>query len=144
MRQNRDSEISKILLMLKLNANRVYVRVEQRMPEYLDDLSMKRTRKYFPEVFVHKFDGVQLESLAKAETETIMALESFFNKVDDLKWYMNHTEEMPATVEDRLKQEVKKLSQLLETLNLFLDAELGLAEEEESLAEDPIAEIKEL
>ena len=117
--------------MLKLNANRVFERVKLRMPEYLDDFTMKRTRKHFPEVFQHKFDGVQLETLAKAETETIIALESYFNKIDDLKWYMDHTDEMPNTVEDRLQHELKELSKLLETLNLYLDAELGIAEENE-------------
>ena len=131
-KKNRDSETSKILLMLKLNANRVYNRIDVRMPEYLDDFAMKRTRKYFPEVFNHKFNEVQLETLAKADTETIIALENYFNKVDDLKWYMDHTEDMPNTVEDRLGLQLKKLAKLLETLNLYLDAELGFAAEAES------------
>ena len=83
-KNNRDSETSKILLMLKLNANRVYNRIDLRMPEYLDDFAMKRTRKYFPEVFNHKFNEVQLETLAKADTETIIALENYFNKVEQI------------------------------------------------------------
>jgi len=135
MGKNRDSQVSKVLLMLKLNANRVFQRIELRMPEYLDDFAMKRTRQHFPEVFAHKFDGVQLETLAKAEAETIVAMESYFGKVDDLKWYMDHTEEMPNLVQDRLHRNIKEISRLLETLNLYLDAELGIAAEDETEGE---------
>jgi len=145
MAKNKDSETSKILLLLKLNANRVFDRIQLRMPEYLDDFAMKRTRKFFPEVFNHKFDGIQLETLAKAETETLIALENYFNKVDDVKWYMDHTEDMPNSVHDKLKHHLKDLSKLLETLNLYLDAELGIAADKaDTDEEDDIPSLKDL
>jgi len=94
------------------------------------DFSLKRTRDHFPEVFKNRYDNVTIEELKLCGQEVIAGLDQFYTKVDEMRWYLNHTQDMPNRVEDKLHHHIRELEKHFETLNLYIDAEMGLLKEE--------------
>src|SRR5690606_20282630 len=52
-------------------------------------------------------------------------LDRFHNLVDELYWYLTHTEDMPNTIEDEIVRKLAKVEMAYETLALYIDAELS-------------------
>lgn len=123
-------ESQRILMLLKLDALRLFERIKYRAPEYMYDFSLKRTRDHFPEVFKNRYDNVKIEELMLCGQEVIAGLDQFYTKVDEVRWYLNHTQDMPNRVEDKLHHHIRELEKHFETLNLYIDAEMGLLKEE--------------
>jgi len=117
-------------MLLKLDALRLFERIKYRAPEYMYDFSLKRTRDHFPEVFKNRYDNVTIEELKLCGQEVIAGLDQFYTKVDEMRWYLNHTQDMPNRVEDKLHHHIRELEKYFETLNLYIDAEMGLLKEE--------------
>jgi len=123
-------ETQRMLMLLKLDALRLFERIKYRAPEYMYDFSLKRTRDHFPEVFKNRYDNVTIEELKLCGQEVIAGLDQFYTKVDEMRWYLNHTQDMPNRVEDKLHHHIRELEKHFETLNLYIDAEMGLLKEE--------------
>lgn len=90
------------------------------------DFSLKRTRDHFPEIFTNRYDQVSIKELMLCGQEVIAGLDQFYSKVDEMRWYLNHTQDMPNRVEDRIQAHIRELERFYETLNLYIDAEMGL------------------
>lgn len=118
-----------MLMLLKLDALRLFERIKYRAPEYMYDFSLKRTRDHFPEVFKNRYDEVTINELMLCGQEVIAGLDQFYTKVDEMRWYLNHTQDMPNRVEDKLHSHIRELEKLFQTLNLYIDAEMGLLQE---------------
>lgn len=127
-----DEESQRVLVLLKLDAKRIFERIRDREPEYLYVFSVKRTRDHFKAIFKNRYKDVPISDLKKCGQEIIVSLDNFYSMVDEMHWYLNHTENMPSTVEDNVKTYIRKLTQLYETLNLYINAELGIGEESPS------------
>lgn len=119
-------EAQRILVLLKLDARRVFERIKYREQEYLSVFSMKRTRAHFPEIFKNRYDAVAAKDLLLCSQEVIVGLDQFYSKVDEIRWYLNVTEDMPSKVSDKMHHHIKELENLFEMLTLYIDAELGL------------------
>lgn len=117
-------EKKRFLLALKLDSHRVFERASKRKVEYLLDLNLKRTRAHFSTVFEHRYKQVSINDLRECSEELMIALDRFYSKMDDLYWYLNHTEEMPTVVEDHVNHDIKELKEYYQTLGLYLDGEL--------------------
>ena len=120
----------RMLMLLKLDAQRLFERIKYRAPEYMYEFSLKRTRDHFPAVFKNRYDETRLEELLHCGPEVIAGLDQFYTKVDQMRWYVNHTQDMPNKVEDKIYAHIRELEKLYETLNLFIDVEMGLASEQ--------------
>lgn len=125
MKSAVDEISQRVLLLLKIDSRRLFERIKYRKPEYLGVFAMKRSRDHFPEVFRNRYAGMSIDDLKHCGQETIVALDNFYSKVDEVRWYLYHTEDMPQTLEDSLVHMIKDLEKLHETLNLYIDAELG-------------------
>ena len=123
-KQKKDNEALKILTILRLDAQRVFERVKYRQPEYMQHFSAKRTRDHFGEVFKHRYDDVSVQDLMFCGEEVIIGLDQFYTKVDDLKWYLMVTEDMPGTVQEHVRHTVHELEEAYELLQLYINAEL--------------------
>ncbi len=119
-------EAQRILLLLKLDAQRLFERIKYRSPEYMYEFSLKRSRDHFPAVFTNRYDNVSIRDLMLCGQEVIVGLDQFYSKVDEMRWYLNHTQDMPNRVEDKVHAHVRELEKLFETLNLYIDVEIGL------------------
>lgn len=118
-----------MLMLLKLDALRLFERIKFRAPEYMYEFSLKRTRDHFPEIFKNRYDDVTIKELMFCGQEVIAGLDQFYTKVDEMRWYLNHTQDMPNRVEDKLHSHIRDLEKHYQTLNLYIDAEMGLMQE---------------
>ncbi len=98
---------------------------------------MKRTREHFPRVFYSRYKDLRIQDLVHASSDIILALDEFYSLIDSLQWYLEHTEDMPVTVEENLGRELKKLSSVLDKVTLYIDAELGVIKEGHSIGDIP-------
>jgi len=119
------SEKKSFLLLLKMDSTRLYEKIHKRMEEYIGIFAVKRTRAHFPDIFKNMYSTASFSDLKMCEQDTIIAANDFYNKADDIFWYLKHTEDMPNTLEDKLRHDIKDLSRRYNTLQLLLDAELG-------------------
>lgn len=91
--------------------------------------AVKRTREHFKEVFKSRYDTITFSDLKILSPELIGCLDSYYTLVDNLKWYLYSTEDMPATVQDKTEKDVKELKGSFDTLSLYLDAELDVSQQ---------------
>lgn len=116
----------RILVILKLDARRVFERVKYREQEYLSVFSLKRTRAHFPEIFKNRYDAVAAKDLMLCSQEVIVGLDQFYSKLDEIRWYLSVTEDMPSKVTDKMQHHIRELEKEFDMLTLYIDAELGL------------------
>ena len=124
-------DTQRMLMLLKLDARRLFERIKYRAPEYMYDFSLKRSRDHFPEIFTNRYDSVSIKDLMLCSQEVIAGLDQFYTKVDEMRWYLNHTQDMPNRVEDKIQAHIRELERLYETLNLYIDVEMGLITEQQ-------------
>lgn len=128
MKSNKDEITQRYLLLFKLDAQNLLQRVKSRRKEFVEVFAMRRTRDHFPWVFSSRYERATIKDLAHCSSETIAALDQFYSLVDEMKWYLFQTEDMPSTVEETIFRLTKRLDKLHSTLALYLDAELSLDE----------------
>jgi hypothetical protein len=126
MKSKNNEATQRVLVLLKIDANNVFKRIKDRKSEYLEIFALRRTREHFPRIFDNRYEGTTIMDLAHCSTELITTLELYYTLVEEMSWYLFQTEDMPNTVEDYINRKIAKMSKLLGTLNLFLDAELGI------------------
>lgn len=136
-------EVMTVLTLLRLDAQRLYERIRYRELEYMQVFSMKRTREHFKDIFKNRYDSLSINELKLCGEEVIVGLDQFYTRVDELRWYLSHTEDMPGTVEDNVHFAIKEITECYDLLQLYISAELGLSEDEQreevglqTLAED--------
>ena len=130
MKVKTNEQSERLLMLLKLDAQRLFERVKYRAPEYVAEFSLKRTRDHFPAIFKNRYDETQLRELMICGPEVIIGLDQFYSKIDEMRWYVNHTQDMPSKVEDRIYSYIRELKVFYETLNLYIDVDLGIRNEE--------------
>ncbi len=126
MKSTKDELTERYLLLFKLDAQNLVARVRQRRKEFVEVFAMRRTREHFPWIFQSRYERATIKDLAHCSVETIQALDQFYGLVDEMKWYLYQTEDMPSTVEESVFRMTKRLEKLHDTLRLYIDAELSL------------------
>ena len=129
MKKKISEDSQRILMLLKLDAKRVFERIKYRSPEYLGEFSLKRTREHFKDVFKNRYDETTIRELMFCSQEVIVGLDQFYSKVDEIRWYLNHTQDMPNRVDDKVHSHIRELQNFYDTLNLYIDVEMGIAKE---------------
>ncbi len=129
MKSRNDEATQRILMLLKLDATNLFNRIKTRKSEYLEIFALRRTREHFPMIFNNRYEGTSITELSHCSTDLITGLDQFYTHVEEIKWYLYQTEDMPNTVEDFIDRKIRKMEKLIGTLNLFLDAELGIQSE---------------
>jgi Mg2+ and Co2+ transporter CorA len=132
MKVKISEESQRLLMLLKLDAKRLFERIKYRSPEYMYEFSLKRSRDHFPAVCNNRSDSTTIRDLMLCGQEVIAGLDQFYTKVDEMRWYLNHTQDMPNRMEDTVHTYARELEKLFETLNLFIDVEMGLLKQHET------------
>lgn len=118
---------------MSLDAHNLYQRVDARKSEALYVFSSKRAREHFEKLFRSKYYDLSIEAMAMLEPTTISLLNEFYEKMDDLKWYLMHTEDMVTLIEDswsyKLAKIKKNLDELQTELTKYFAVDLLVSEE---------------
>ena len=136
MKSKNTEATQRVLLLLKLDANNLFKRIKERKSEYLEIFALRRTREHFPRIFTNRYEGTSIMDLSHCSTELITTLDLYYTHCEEIGWYLFQTEDMPNTVEDFIDRKISKMERLLGTLNLFLDAELGIDSEKLSMSNE--------
>jgi len=131
MKRASDEEL-RILVILRLDAGRVFERIKYRKPEYMHHFSSRRTREHFPHIFKNRYDDFSIQNLLNCSEEVLVGLDQFYHQVDEMRWYLMVTEDMPGKVEEVVNQSISQIEEAYELLQLYISAELGLKESKES------------
>lgn len=130
MKSKHDEQTQRVLLLIKIDANNLYSRVKDRKSEYLEIFALRRTRAHFPKIFNNRYETTSIMDLSHCGPELITLLNEYYSHAEEMNWYLFSTEDMPGTVEAYIDRRIKKMGKLLDTLNVFLSAELGFDEAE--------------
>jgi hypothetical protein len=150
MKSKLNDQDQRYLLLFKLDARSLYHRIHDRMHEYVEVFALKRNRDHFDEVFRNRYERATVRDIAHCPMEIIDALDQYYNYVDEIYWYVKHTEDMPNTVEDELTRMSARLRRLYDQLSLFVDAELSgyetenpdhLIQTDDDAADDLVSEL---
>jgi hypothetical protein len=123
------SEDLKMLVIIRLDAQRVFERIKYREAEYMHYFSAKRTREHFASIFKNRFDSFTVENLLHCGEEVIVGIDQFYNCVDELRWYLMVTEDMPGKVQEYVSGSISQIEEAYNLLQLYISVELGLKEE---------------
>jgi hypothetical protein len=126
MKSAKDEATQRYLLLFKLDAAALMGRMRDHKRDYIEIFAMRRTREHFPAIFRHRYGRASMHELAHCSSETILALDQFYQLADELSWYLYSTEDMPSNLEDYVNRVVKRLEKLHATLDIFLEAEMSL------------------
>jgi hypothetical protein len=126
MKSTKDELTLRVLTLLKIDANNVLNRIVERRSEYIEVFALRRTREHFPLIFDNRYNAASLRDLTHCSIETINALDHFYLTIDQLRWYLFCTEDMPNTVEDIVLGKIGKLKKLFKTLELYINEEMGI------------------
>jgi hypothetical protein len=129
MKSKNDEKTQRVLILLKIDANNLFTRIQERKTEYLEIFALRRTREHFPMIFNNRYSGTTIMDLSHCSSDLITTLDQYYTQCEEMSWYLFQTEDMPNTVEDYISRKIRKMEKLLATLNLFLDAELGIESE---------------
>lgn len=136
MKSKNSESAQRILVLLKNDANNLFDRIKNRKSEYLEIFALRRTREHFPIIFKNRYEGTSIDELSHCSSDLITVLDQYYTHSEQMSWYLFQTEDMPNTVEDFIDRKIRKMEKLLSTLNLYLDAELGIQNENLSQLEE--------
>ncbi|MBF0359840.1 MAG: hypothetical protein HQK49_02460 [Oligoflexia bacterium] len=138
--QSLEQKKRSILLLLKFDAKNLLDRVSERKIEYMYEFSLKRTREHFKEIFTNRYQKCSINILKHCDIDVLTALNNYHTRAEEILWYLNHTQDMSKTAEDKITIHVVALSKLYSTVELYLDAAIDvqskLIEEHENTADD--------
>jgi hypothetical protein len=140
MKSKNNEFTQRILLLLKIDANNLFNRINERKSEYLEIFALRRTREHFSIIFKNRYDETSLNDLTNCSSDLITVLDQFYKQAEEVRWYLYHTEDMPNTVEDFINRKIRKMEKYIDTLNLYLNAELGFEKPTESTDEEGFGE----
>ncbi len=131
MKSKHDEQTLRVLMLIKIDANNLFNRIKDRKTEYLEIFALRRTRTHFPKIFNNRYETTSIMDLSHCGPELIALLDEYYSHAEEMNWYLFATEDMPGTVEAYIDRRIKKMGKLLDTLNVFLNAELGSDENPE-------------
>jgi len=138
MKSKNTEHTVRILTLLKIDANNLFDRIKNRKNQYLEIFALRRTREHFEVIFKNRYQDTSLTDLASCSQDLIHVLNQFYTHAEEMSWYLYQTEDMPNTVDDFIHRKIIKMEKLLSTLNLFLDAELGISQDTPSDEAEPL------
>lgn len=112
------------LLLIKLDAMNLFARIKDRRKESLQEFSFKRDRTVFKELFFTRYSSVSIPDLSQFDADIIMAINQFYTSIEQLDWYLKHTQDMMNKIEDNYIHHLKGIEQHYEALMLYLSAYL--------------------
>ncbi|MCB9062114.1 MAG: hypothetical protein H6622_11380 [Halobacteriovoraceae bacterium] len=128
-----------VITILKQDATNLFERIVYREADYLYIMSMRRTREHFKDIFKNRYDNVGVADLKLMTDELITAFDQFYKKVDEIKWYLFQTEDLPVMISKKLHHDFKDLRNYIEQVSLYANAEIETLKPENvfaSLLED--------
>ena len=125
MKTNLPDMTQRYLTLIKIDSANLMERIVDRQSEYLNDFSLKRDRAIFKDIFSNRYSTTTMGDLAHVPLEIIELANDFYQDVDELKWYLMHTQDMPNTIEEEIQRKTSILKKKHENLMIYINVELS-------------------
>lgn len=132
MKSEHSELTQRYLVLIKIDAQNLFMRINNRHEQYMEVFSLKRDRSIFKEIFESRYQKTNLADLAHLPIEVIELTNTYYQEVEELYWYLKRTQDMPNTIEDEILREISVIKRLLDNLILYIDAELSGASSDKS------------
>ena len=127
---NNQEQLKRFIQVLKLDAHSLFDRIDKRRNDYVALFSAKRARQGLGLIFKSRYDTLSMKELMILGEDAQVAVHDFYALVEDCRWYLETTEDMPTQIIDHLLFWTNKLRKSLDQMDLYLDAELGIERRE--------------
>ena len=112
-----EADTAKVRHLLSLDADAVMKRLASKQDEAVGLFSRLRTREGMVELCKSNFGTITFSELVRLEPTEQAAVEAFHHTLNELRWYVRYTEDMPSTVKSTVALYVGKLVGLHRLLN---------------------------
>jgi hypothetical protein len=110
------AEKDRVRHLLALDATAVMRRLADRRDEMVRIFAHQRDRRALVEPLRSTFDTVRFSDLAILSVPEQRVVHDFHEALDDLRWYLQYTVDMPGTLEQRLHHYLRTLAGTFEKL----------------------------
>jgi hypothetical protein len=111
----------RVSLLLSIDANHLFDKIKSRTSDCVHLFSLHRTRDHYNTLFKNKFESTPVSELKHLSDEMILAFTDFYFQIDELKWYLFYTEDMPTQIEDHLSYSISLLEHKLIEINTLVE-----------------------
>jgi hypothetical protein len=98
--------------LLALDAQAVLARLDTKQDEMVALFSRHRSREPLLTVLRSHYTTITFPLLAVLEPHEQRAVHAFHQALDELRWYVHYTEDMPSTVRTTLALQARRLAEL--------------------------------
>ncbi len=109
-------EAARVRHLLALDADNVVRRLETKQDEMVALFSRHRSREPMLLVLKSWFTTITFPELALLEPREQKAVNAFHAALEELRWYVHYTEDMPSTVRTTLALQARRLVELRHAL----------------------------
>jgi hypothetical protein len=106
-----EADTAKVRHLIALDAAGVMKRIDAKQDEAVGLFSRLRTREGLIELCRSSFSSVTFSELARLDPREQTVTFAFHEVLDQLRWYVAYTEDMPSTVKSSVSQYVRILGE---------------------------------
>lgn len=106
-----EADTAKVRHLISLDAAAVMKRIDAKQDEAVGLFSRLRTREGMIELCRSSFSSVTFSELARLDPREQTVTFTFHEVLDQLRWYVAYTEDMPSTVKSTVSQYVRILGE---------------------------------
>jgi hypothetical protein len=112
-----EADTARVRHLLSLDADSVMKRFASKQDEAVGLFSRLRTREGMIELCRSGYTSITFSELVRLDPTEQQAVEAFHHVLNELRWYVRYTEDMPSTVKSTVTLYVAKLDDLHRLLN---------------------------
>ena len=112
-----EADTARVRHLLSMDADTVIKRLASKQEEAVGLFSRLRTREGMVELCRSGFTTITFSELVRLDPAEQQAVEAFHHVLNELRWYVRYTEDMPSTVKSTVALYVGKLDGLHRLLN---------------------------
>jgi hypothetical protein len=124
------TEADRVRHLLALDAALLVRRLRRRRGEMVEAFAKHRERAALVEPLRSWYAGAGFRDLLLLPAAQLRALAAFYEAVDDLRWYFQHTEDMPGTLGRAFQAWCEEIDQAYGRLHAALGVDVGLDPED--------------
>ena len=116
-----EADTARVRHLLSMDADSVMKRLASKQDEAVGLFSRLRTREGMVELCRSGFSTITFSELVRLDPAEQQAVEAFHHVLNELRWYVRYTEDMPSTVKSTVTLSVARL----DGLHRMLEAAIG-------------------
>ena len=132
---------NRILAIVATDAANVMRRLDRRRDDMVEFFGRKRDRSALVDPLHSWMKTADFQAIREFTTTQLVAVNAFYEELDDLVWYLRHTDDMPGTLATRLDAHLETLHAKHERMQRATGLAPTGIDEEEPIVSMPNAKV---